>query len=178
MISDILSDPKVRRKDFAIMAKLVDMPDLVELPKRSYSDFLQEDIPPDKRKDFGLQAVFRSVFPIKDFNEDASLEFVEYSIGQPKYDIDECVQKSITYGAPITLKVRLLVWDRDEETGTASIRDIKEQEVYLGDIPLMTPTGTFIINGTERVIVNQLHRSPGIFFDKTSIKSAAGGKIV
>jgi len=178
MISDILSDPKIRRKDFAIRAKLVDMPDLVELPKRSYSDFLQEDIPPDKRKDFGLQAVFRSVFPIKDFNEDASLEFVEYSIGQPKYDIDECVQKSITYGAPITLKVRLLVWDRDEETGTASIRDIKEQEVYLGDIPLMTPTGTFIINGTERVIVNQLHRSPGIFFDKTSIKSVAGSKIV
>ncbi len=115
--------------------------------------------------------VFKSVFPIKDFNEDASLEFVEYRLGEPKYDMDECIQKGLTYAASVTLKVRLVVWDRDEETGTQSIRDIKEQEVYFGEIPLMTPSSTFIINGTERVIVSQLHRSPGIFFDKTTARA-------
>ncbi|MCD6569796.1 MAG: DNA-directed RNA polymerase subunit beta [Deltaproteobacteria bacterium] len=177
-MNNILLDPKLERKTFATRTKLVDIPDLVELPKRSYSDFLQKDTPPDKRKDIGLQAVFRSVFPIKDFNEDASLEFVEYNISDPKYDIEECVQKGVTYGAPMTLKVRLVVWDRDEETSTASIRDIKEQEVYFGDIPLMTPDGTFIINGTERVVVNQLHRSPGIFFDKTDLKPATGSNVL
>mgnify|MGYP001766287497 FL=1 len=178
MIEEILLDPQVRRKSFAKRQAILDIPDLVELPKKSYSAFLQKDIAPEKRKDIGLQSVFKSVFPIKDFNEDASLEFVEYRLGEPKYDMDECIQKGLTFAASVTLKVRLVVWDRDEETGTQSIRDIKEQEVYFGELPLMTPSSTFIINGTERVIVNQLHRSPGIFFDKASARAASGGRLL
>jgi len=178
MTKDILSYPDVRRRSFAKRHTLIDMPDLVELPKSSYSAFLQKDIPPEKRRNSGLQGVFKSVLPIKDFNEDASLEFVEYRLGEAKYDIDECVQKGLTYAAPVTLKVRLVVFDRDEETQTQSIRDIKEQEVYFGEIPLMTPGSTFIINGTERVIVSQLHRSPGIFFDKTATRAQTGGKVL
>jgi DNA-directed RNA polymerase subunit beta len=178
MIEEILLNPQVRRKSFAKRQDIVDIPDLVELPKKSYSTFLQKDIPPEKREAIGLQNVFKSVFPIKDFNEDASLEFVEYRLGDPKYDMDECIQKGLTYSAAVTLKVRLVVWDRDEETGTQSIRDIKEQEVYFGEIPLMTPSSTFIINGTERVIVNQLHRSPGIFFDKTTARAQSGGRVL
>jgi DNA-directed RNA polymerase subunit beta len=178
MIEEILLNPQLRRKSFAKRQDIVDIPDLVELPKKSYSTFLQKDIPPEKREAIGLQNVFKSVFPIKDFNEDASLEFVEYRLGDPKYDMDECIQKGLTYSAAVTLKVRLVVWDRDEETGTQSIRDIKEQEVYFGEIPLMTPSSTFIINGTERVIVNQLHRSPGIFFDKTTARAQSGGRVL
>jgi DNA-directed RNA polymerase subunit beta len=178
MIEEILLDPQVRRKSFAKRQAILEIPDLVELPKKSYSAFLQKDIAPEKRKDVGLQSVFKSVFPIKDFNEDASLEFVEYRLGEPKYDIDECIQKGLTYAATVMLKVRLVVWDRDEETGTQSIRDIKEQEVYFGEIPLMTPSSTFIINGTERVIVNQLHRSPGIFFDKAAARAQSGGRML
>jgi len=178
MIEEILLDPQLRRKSFAKREEILDIPDLVELPKKSYIAFLQKDVPPEKRKDIGLQTVFKSVFPIKDFNEDASLEFVEYRLGEPKYDIDECIQKGMTYAASVTLKVRLVVWDRDEETGTQSIRDIKEQEVYFGEIPLMTPSSTFIINGTERVIVSQLHRSPGIFFDKTTARAQSGGRVL
>ena len=178
MTKDILSYPEIRRKSFAKRFSMIDMPDLVELPKTSYSAFLQKEISPEKRKNIGLESVFRSVFPIKDFNEYASLEFVEYKLGEPKYDIDECVQKGLTYAAPVNLKVRLVVYDRDEETQTQSIRDIKEQEVYFGEIPLMTPSATFIINGTERVIVSQLHRSPGIFFDKTAARAVTGGKVL
>ncbi|MGC9325513.1 MAG: DNA-directed RNA polymerase subunit beta [Desulfomonilia bacterium] len=177
-MENILLNPQVRRKSFARRQTLLDIPDLVELPKKSYSTFLQMDVAPEKRRNIGLQAVFKSVFPIKDFNEDASLEFVEYRLGESKYDIEECIQKGLTYAAPVTLKVRLVVFDRDDETGTQSIRDIKEQEVYFGEIPLMTPSSTFIINGTERVIVNQLHRSPGIFFDKTTARLQAGGRIL
>ena len=176
MTKDILSDPQIRRKSFAKRLNTIDMPDLVELPKKSYAAFLQKDIAPEKRENIGLQAVFKSVFPIMDFNEDASLEFVDYRLSTPKYDIDECLQKGLTYSAPVSLKVRLVVWDRDEETGTQSIRDIKEQEVYFGEIPLMTDSSTFIINGTERVIVSQLHRSPGIFFDKVAARAQTGGK--
>ncbi len=178
MIEEILLNPQIRRKSFAKRQDIVDIPDLVELPKKSYSTFLQKDVPPENREERGLQTVFKSVFPIKDFNEDASLEFVEYRLNDPKYDMDECIQKGLTYSAAVTLKVRLVVWDRDEETGTQSIRDIKEQEVYFGEIPLMTPSSTFIINGTERVIVNQLHRSPGIFFDKNAARAQTGGKIL
>ncbi|HHO76668.1 MAG TPA: DNA-directed RNA polymerase subunit beta [Deltaproteobacteria bacterium] len=178
MIEEILLNPQVRRKSFAKRQDIIDIPDLVELPKRTYSAFLQKDIPPEKREDSGLQTVFRSVFPIKDFNEDASLEFVDYRLGDPKYDMDECIQKGLTYAAAVTLKVRLVVWDRDEETGTQSIRDIKEQEVYFGELPLMTPSSTFIINGTERVIVSQLHRSPGIFFDKTNARALSGARVL
>ncbi|MCU0577650.1 MAG: DNA-directed RNA polymerase subunit beta [Desulfobacterota bacterium] len=178
MIESILLNPQLRRKNFGKRQTTLEIPDLVELPKSSYSTFLQKDVPPEKRKNIGLQQVFRSVFPIKDFNEDASLEFVEYRLGESKYDMDECLQKGLTYSAPVNLKVRLVVYDRDEESGTQSIRDIKEQEVYFGEIPLMTPSSTFIINGTERVIVNQLHRSPGIFFDKTTARAATGGRVL
>jgi DNA-directed RNA polymerase subunit beta len=178
MIENILLNPQMRRKNFAKRQTILDIPDLVELPKSSYSAFLQKDVPPEKRRNVGLQQVFKSVFPIKDFNEDASLEFVEYRLGDSKYDMDECLQKGLTYAAPVTLKVRLVVYDRDEESGTQSIRDIKEQEVYFGEIPLMTPSSTFIINGTERVIVSQLHRSPGIFFDKTTARAATGGRVL
>ena len=176
MIESILLNPQLRRKNFGKRPTTLEIPDLVELPKSSYSTFLQKDVPPEKRKNIGLQQVFKSVFPIKDFNEDASLEFVEYRLGESKYDMDECLQKGLTYSAPVNLKVRLVVYDRDEESGTQSIRDIKEQEVYFGEIPLMTPSSTFIVNGTERVIVNQLHRSPGIFFDKTTARAASGGR--
>jgi DNA-directed RNA polymerase subunit beta len=176
MIESILLDPHMRRKNFGKRQTALEMPDLVELPKSSYSSFLQKDVPPEKRRNIGLQQVFNSVFPIKDFNEDASLEFVEYRLGDPKYDMEECLQKGLTFAAPVTLKVRLIIFDRDEESGTQSIRDIKEQEVYFGEIPLMTPSSTFIINGTERVIVNQLHRSPGVFFDETQARAATGGR--
>ncbi len=176
MKESILLNPHMRRRNFGKRQTALEMPDLVELPKSSYSAFLQKDVPPEKRKNIGLQQVFNSVFPIKDFNEDASLEFVEYRLGEPKYDIEECLQKGLTYAAPMTLKVRLVVYDRDEESGTQSIRDIKEQEVYFGEIPLMTPSSTFIVNGTERVIVNQLHRSPGIFFDETATRGTSGGR--
>ena len=178
MIESILLNPQLRRKNFGKRQTVLDIPDLVELPKSSYAAFLQKDVPPEKRKNVGLQQVFKSVFPIKDFNEDASLEFVEYRLGESKYDMDECLQKGLTYAAPVNLKVRLVVYDRDEESGSQSIRDIKEQEVYFGEIPLMTPSSTFIINGTERVIVSQLHRSPGIFFDKTTARAATGGRVL
>lgn len=178
MTNDILSYPQNRRKSFAKRREIYEIPDLVELPKLSYRAFLQKDTPPEQRENVGLQAVFKSVLPIKDFNEDASLEFVDYRLGDPKYDLDECIQKGLTYAAPVTLRVRLVVWDRDEETGTQSIRDIKEQEVYFGEIPIMTDASTFIINGTERVIVSQLHRSPGIFFDKTAARAQTGGKVL
>ena len=124
------------------------------------------------------KGVFKSVFPIEDFNETASLEFESYTLEKPKYDVDECRQRGMTFAAPLKITVRLVVYDVDEETGTADIRDIKEQEVYMGEIPLMTETGSFIINGTERVIVSQLHRSPGVIFDHDRARAIRSGKIL
>ncbi len=166
------------RKNFGKIHKIADIPSLIAIQKRSYDKFLQADAPPEKRDDTGLQGVFKSVFPIKDFNETSSLEFVSYHLEKPKYDVDECHQRGMTYSAPIKVVVRLVVWDKDEETGAQSIRDVKEQEVYFGEIPLMTDNGTFIINGTERVVVSQLHRSPGAFFDHDKGKSHSSGKIL
>jgi DNA-directed RNA polymerase subunit beta len=166
------------RKSFAKIAKIIDIPNLINIQKQSYEKFLQADIAPDKREDLGLQGVFKSVFPIRDFNETSSLEFVSYHLEKPKYDVDECHQRGMTYSAPIKVVVRLVVWDKDEETGAQSIRDVKEQEVYFGEIPLMTQNGTFIINGTERVVVSQLHRSPGAFFDHDKGKSHSSGKLL
>ncbi|OJH35051.1 DNA-directed RNA polymerase subunit beta [Cystobacter ferrugineus] len=166
------------RKTFAKIAKTIDIPNLINIQKQSYEKFLQADIPPEKREDLGLQGVFKSVFPIRDFNETSSLEFVSYHLEKPKYDVDECHQRGMTYSAPIKVVVRLVVWDKDEETGAQSIRDVKEQEVYFGEIPLMTQNGTFIINGTERVVVSQLHRSPGAFFDHDKGKSHSSGKLL
>src|SRR5713101_6235480 len=166
------------RKNFAKIQKIIDIPNLIDIQKHSYDKFLQADVAPEQREDSGLQGVFKSVFPIKDFNETSSLEFVSYHLEKPKYDVDECHQRGMTYSAPIKVVVRLVVWDKDEETGAQSIRDVKEQEVYFGEIPLMTENGTFIINGTERVVVSQLHRSPGAFFDHDKGKSHSSGKLL
>ena len=150
------------------------MPNLIEVQKMSFAQFLQTEAKADARQDTGLQNVFKSAFPIKDFSNTASLEFVKYSLLEPKYTVDECHQKGMTYAAPIKLLVRLIMWDKDHDTGAQSIRDIKEQEVYFGEIPLMTDNGSFIINGTERVIVSQLHRSPGVFFEFEKPKGFTG----
>jgi len=166
------------RKDFRTIEQVVEIPNLIDIQKRSYDGFLQKDVPPEERQDIGLQAVFKSVFPIKDFNENASLEFVQYTLDRPKYDVGECHQRGMTYAAPMKVVIRLVVWDVDSEGGGRTLRDVKEQEVYFGEIPLMTEQGTFIINGTERVVVSQLHRSPGVFFDHDGGKTQASGKIL
>src|SRR5512140_1747674 len=177
MATTIQNNFRVRR-NFGKINKIAEIPNLIAIQKSSYDKFLQADVPPEKREDTGLQGVFKSVFPIKDFNETSSLEFVSYHLEKPKYDVDECHQRGMTFSAPIKVVVRLVVWDKDEETGAQSIRDVKEQEVYFGEIPLMTENGTFIINGTERVVVSQLHRSPGAFFDHDKGKSHSSGKIL
>jgi DNA-directed RNA polymerase subunit beta len=166
------------RKSFAKLKQVIDIPNLIDIQKRSYDKFLQMDVPLDRREDIGLQGVFKSVFPIKDFSETSSLEFVSYNLEKPKYDVDECRARGMTFAAPIKVVIRLVVWDVNEETGVQSIRDVKEQEVYFGEIPLMTESGTFIINGTERVIVSQLHRSPGAFFDHDKGKTHSSGKLL
>src|SRR5258706_183978 len=166
------------RKNYAKINKIIDIPNLIDIQKQSYEKFLQKDIPMETREDVGLQGVFKSVFPIKDFSETSSLEFVSYNLGRPKYDVDECRQRGMTFAAPIKVVIRLVVWDVNEETRSQSIRDVKEQEVYFGEIPLMTDNGTFIINGTERVVVSQLHRSPGAFFDHDKGKSHSSGKLL
>ena len=166
------------RKSFAKNKQVIDIPNLIELQKSSYEAFLQKDMDPDRRGDAGLNGVFRSVFPITDFNNTASLEFVSYTLEPPKYDVDECRQRGMTYAAPVKVTLRLIVFEVDEQTEARSIRDVKEQEVYLGEIPLMTANGSFIINGTERVVVSQLHRSPGVFFDHDGGKNNASGKLI
>src|SRR5579859_7963022 len=166
------------RKNYAKITKIIDIPNLIDIQKQSYEKFLQKDVPLDQREDIGLQGVFKSVFPIKDFSETSSLEFVSYNLDKPKYDVDECRQRGMTYAAPIKVVIRLVVWDTNEETGSQSIRDVKEQEVYFGEIPLMTDNGTFIINGTERVVVSQLHRSPGVFYDHDKGKNHSSGKLL
>ena len=166
------------RKNFARIPQIVGIPNLIEIQKQSYDRFLQAAVPPEDRQDIGLQAVFQSVFPIKDFSDTASLEFIKYTLGEEKYNVEECLQKGVTYAVPLKITVQLIVWDVDPETNSRTIRDVKEQEVYFGEIPIMTENGTFIINGTERVIVSQLHRSPGIFFDHDKGKTHASGKIL
>src|SRR5471030_1170048 len=173
--SQVTSNLRLRRS-FGKIKKIIDIPNLIEIQKRSYQDFLQADVTSEERKDEGLQAVFKSVFPIKDFNETASLEFVSYELGTPKYDVEECHQRGMTYAAPLKVKIQLVIWD--VESGRRSIKNVKEQEVYFGEIPLMTPNGTFMVNGTERVIVSQLHRSPGVFFETANNRSYFLGKII
>ncbi|WP_019962454.1 DNA-directed RNA polymerase subunit beta [Woodsholea maritima] len=164
------------RKSFGRIPEAVTMPNLIEVQKHSYENFLMKDVAVAARGDEGLQAVFRSVFPVKDFSERAVLEFVSYEFEAPKYDVEECVQRDMTFAAPLKVKMRLIVFDVDEETGARSVKDIKEQDVYMGDIPLMTDKGTFVVNGTERVIVSQMHRSPGVFFDHDKGKTHSSGK--
>ncbi|MFN8721590.1 MAG: DNA-directed RNA polymerase subunit beta [Rhodospirillales bacterium] len=164
------------RMSFGRIPEVIRMPNLIEVQRSSYDHFLQMDVLHDRRKNVGLQEVFRSVFPIKDFSERAVLDFVRYELEQPKYDVDECQQRGMTFAAPLKVTLRLTVFDMDEDTGLRSIRDIKEQDVYMGDMPLMTSNGTFVINGTERVIVSQMHRSPGVFFDHDKGKTHSSGK--
>ena len=171
-----LTNRKRVRKSFGRIAEVAPMPNLIEVQKSSYDHFLQIGVPNDERQDVGLQEVFKTVFPIKDFSEISMLEFVRYELETPKFDVDECQQRGLTFAAPLKVTLRLVVWDVDEFTGAKSIRDIKEQEVYMGDMPLMTQNGTFVINGTERVIVSQMHRSPGVFFDHDKGKTHSSGK--
>jgi DNA-directed RNA polymerase subunit beta len=164
------------RKNFGRIPEVAPMPNLIDVQRASYETFLQMNVPHDSRTATGLQEVFRSVFPIDDFAGRGRLEFVYYELEEPKYDVEECIQRGMTYAAPLKVILRLIVWDVDEDTGSRSIRDIKEQPVYMGDMPLMTDNGTFIINGTERVIVSQMHRSPGVFFDHDKGKTHSSGK--
>ncbi len=162
------------RKDFSKIPSVLDIPHLLDIQLLSYKEFLQADVPPEKREEKGLEAAFRSVFPIEDYNGKGTLEYVKYRLEKPKYEEEECRLKGYTYVAPLYVTFRLVIWDtEDESSGERVIRDVKEQEVYFGEVPIMTSNGSFIINGTERVIVNQLHRSPGVFFDQ--IKSREGG---
>lgn len=166
------------RKFFGKIPEVAEMPNLIEVQKASYDQFLMVEEPEGGRPDEGLNAVFKSVFPISDFSGASMLEFVKYEFEQPKFDVDECRQRDLTFAAPLKVTLRLIVFDVDPDTGSKSIKDIKEQDVYMGDMPLMTMNGTFIVNGTERVIVSQMHRSPGVFFDHDKGKSHSSGKLL
>jgi DNA-directed RNA polymerase subunit beta len=166
------------RKSFGKIQEIATMPNLIEVQKASYDQFLQMVTPAQDRTDTGLEAVFRSVFPIRDFNETATLEYVKYEFEEPKYDVEECQQRGMTFAAPLKVTLRLIVFEVDLETGAKSVKDIKEQDVYMGDMPLMTKHGTFVVNGTERVIVSQMHRSPGVFFDHDKGKTHSSGKLL
>ena len=166
------------RKFFGHIKEIAAMPNLIEVQKASYDQFLIVDEPKGGRPDEGLQSVFKSVFPISDFASTSLLEFVKYEFEAPKYDVDECRQRGMTYAAPLKVTLRLIVFDVDPETQVKSVRDIKEQDVYIGDMPFMTSNGTFVVNGTERVIVSQMHRSPGVFFDHDKGKSHSSGQAV
>jgi len=166
------------RKSFGKIPLVTSLPNLVEVQKRSFDSFLQLKIDPEQREDIGLHSIFKSVFPIHDYAERATVDYVSYNLGVPKYDVDECSQRGMTYGTPLLVNFRLIIWDIDEIAGTKSVRDIKEQEVYMGDIPLMTKNATFVVNGTERVVVSQMHRSPGVFFDHDFGKTHTSGKFL
>ena len=166
------------RKYYGKIREVLEMPNLIEVQKSSYDLFLKSGDSPQPLDGEGIKGVFQSVFPIKDFNETAILEFVKYELEKPKYDVEECQQRDMTYAAPLKVTLRLIVFDVDEDTGAKSVKDIKEQDVFMGDMPLMTPNGTFVVNGTERVIVSQMHRSPGVFFDHDKGKSHSSGKLL
>ena len=166
------------RKNFGKLEEVSKFPNLIEIQKKSYEEFLLEETHPSKRPDRGLQKVFKSVFPLEDFSGSARIEYIEYDLQEPKFDVDECRQRDKTYAAPLNVKLRLIVFDIDEETESRTVKDIKEQEIYLCDLPLMTQKGTFITNGTERVVVSQMHRSPGVFFDHDNGKTHSSGKLL
>ena len=166
------------RRNYGKIREVLEMPNLIEVQKSSYDLFLASGDGPQPADGEGIKGVFQSVFPIKDFNETAVLEFVSYDLEKPKYDVEECQTRDMTYAAPLKVTLRLIVFDVDETTGAKSVKDIKEQDVYMGDMPLMTPNGTFIVNGTERVIVSQMHRSPGVFFDHDKGKTHSSGKLL
>lgn len=166
------------RKYFVKIPASIDIPYLIEVQKKSYAEFLQYEADPSSRRQSGLESVFKSIFPVHDLAETASVEYVSYSFEEPKYDVDDCRQRGMSFSAPLKVVVRLVIWDVDKDTEVRSIRDVKEQEVYFGEIPLMTENGTFIINGTERVVVSQLHRSAGVFFDHDKGKTSTTGKVL
>ena len=177
MASSFLGQKRLR-KYYGKIREVLEMPNLIEVQKSSYDLFLKSGELPDPTDGEGIKGVFQSVFPIKDFNESAILEFVKYELEKPKYDVEECQQRDMTYSAPLKVTLRLIVFDVDEDTGAKSVKDIKEQDVFMGDMPLMTPNGTFVVNGTERVIVSQMHRSPGVFFDHDKGKTHSSGKLL
>ncbi len=166
------------RRSFARVPEVIGVPDLIRVQKESYERFLQKDTPPEKRGEFGLHGIFKSIFPIADYGKTATLDYVKYVLDDPKYEVEECRQRGITYAAPMRVTVRLVTWDVDPDTGVRDIRDVKEQEVYFGEIPLMTDQGTFIVNGAERVVVSQLHRSPGVFYESDKGRTHASGKLL
>ena len=167
------------RKNFGKLKETLSIPNLIEVQKKSFNTFIKK--PEDKKNSIynkGLMRVFESIFPINDASEKSSLEFIDYSLGKPKFDVTECRQRSLTYSAALKANLRLVVYDIDTETNTKQILSAKEQEVFVGDLPLMTPSGTFVVNGVERVVVNQMHRSPGVFFDHDKGKTHASGKLL
>ncbi|MEZ5998658.1 MAG: DNA-directed RNA polymerase subunit beta, partial [Hyphomonas sp.] len=172
------TEKKRIRKSFGRIPEAIEMPNLIEVQRESYEHFLQMHTPAAKRTDDGLGGVFKSVFPITDFSERATLEYVSYEFEAPKFDVEECMQRDLTFQAPLKVRLQLVVFEVDEDTGARSVKEVKEQECYLGDIPLMTEKGTFVVNGTERVIVSQMHRSPGVFFDHDKGKTHASGKLL
>src|SRR3990172_6413026 len=165
------------RKDFSKRPTILEVPYLLATQIDSYREFLQSDVPPEQLSDVGLHAAFKSVFPIESYSGNARLEYVSYRLGSPVFDVKECQVRGVTYCSPLRVKVRLVIYDK-ESGASKAIKDIKEQEVYMGEIPLMTENGTFVINGTERVIVSQLHRSPGVFFDHDKGKTHSSGKLL
>ncbi|MCK4911707.1 MAG: DNA-directed RNA polymerase subunit beta, partial [Thermodesulfovibrionales bacterium] len=167
----------VERLDFSKIPAILDVPNLIEIQLKSFNDFIQKDVSPDERRDAGLQSAFTSVFPVSDYNETASIEFIEYSMGEPKFTVRECMHKGLTYASPLRIRVKLNLWETGED-GARRLSESREQEVYIGEMPLMTDTGTFTINGTERVIVSQLHRSPGVFFSHDKAKTHASGRLL
>ncbi|RME16503.1 MAG: DNA-directed RNA polymerase subunit beta, partial [Alphaproteobacteria bacterium] len=177
MAQSYLGQKRLRRY-YGKIREVLEMPNLIEVQKSSYDLFLKSGDGPEPADGEGIKGVFQSVFPIKDFNETAVLEFVKYELEPPKYDVEECQQRDMTYAAPLKVTLRLIVFDVDEDTGAKSVKDIKEQDVFMGDMPLMTQNGTFIVNGTERVIVSQMHRSPGVFFDHDKGKTHSSGKLL
>ena len=170
------TEKKRIRKDFGKLPEIMELPYLLSTQLESYSKFLQRDITARQRKDVGLHAAFRSVFPIVSYSGNAALEYVDYRLGEPVFDVKESVLRATTFAAPLRVKVRLIIYDR--ESSNKAVKDVKEQEVYMGEVPLMTDNGTFIVNGTERVVVSQLHRSPGVFFDHDRGKTHSSGKLL
>ena len=172
------TEKKRIRKDFGKRPSILEVPYLLSIQLDSYRKFLQEFIDPDGREDFGLHAAFNSVFPIVSYSGNAALEYISYRLGEPVFDVKECQLRGLTYAAPLRVKVRLVIYDKDGSGSKKAVKEVREQEVYLGEMPLMTDHGTFVINGTERVIVSQLHRSPGVFFDHDKGKTHSSGKLL
>ena len=177
MPSTVTNRHRIRHSFGHIQAPLL-VPHLLKIQLDSYERFLQREVPPDQRKDEGLEAVFRSVFPISDFSGSSTLEYAHYRLGDPKYSVEDCRIRGVTYACPVRAALRLIIWEKDDSSDVKHIRDIKEQDIYLGELPLMTPTGSFIVNGTERVIVSQMHKSPGVFFTHDKGKGHSSGKFL